>query len=214
MRLGILGTGIVGQTLGSKLVQLGHEVKMGSRKAGGEKARTWAKGAGGNSSEGTFADAAAHGEIIFNCTSGLVSLDALKAAGADNLAGKVLVDVANPLDFSKGMPPSLSVSNTDSLGEQIQRAFPGVKVVKALNTMNTHVMVEPGRVPGQHSVFICGNDNGAKGRVVALLQSFGWKDIIDLGDITGARGQEMILPIWLRLFTTLNTPNLNFHIAR
>ena len=214
MRIGILGTGVVGQTLGTKLAQLGHDVRMGSRKAGGEKARAWVREAGATVSEGTFADAADHGEIVFNCTSGMVSLDALKAAGAENLDGKVLVDVANPLDFTKGMPPSLSVSNTDSLGEQIQRAFPGVKVVKTLNTMNTHVMVDPGKVPGQHSVFICGNDSGAKGRVVSILQSFGWKDIVDLGDITGARGQEMILPIWLRLFMTLNTPNLNFHIAR
>jgi predicted dinucleotide-binding enzyme len=214
MKIGILGTGVVGQTLGTKLVQLGHEVRMGSRKAGGDKAKAWAQQAGAHASEGTFADAASHGEIVFNCTSGMVSLDALKAAGENNLVDKVLVDVANPLDFSKGMPPSLTVSNTNSLGEQIQRALPRTKVVKALNTMNTHVMVDPGKVPGQHSVFICGNDAGAKGRVVAILQSFGWKDIIDLGDITGARGQEMILPIWLRLFMTLNTPNLNFHIAR
>ena len=214
MRIGVLGTGVVGQTLGTKLVQLGHEVMMGSRKAGGDKARAWVKSTGSNASEGDFAAAAAHGELVFNCTSGMVSLDALKAAGAKNLDGKVLVDVANPLDFSKGMPPTLSVSNNDSLGEQIQRAFPNAKVVKALNTMNTNVMVDPGKVPGQHTVFICGNDSGAKGRVVAILQSFGWKDIIDLGDITGSRGQEMILPIWLRLFMTLNTPNLNFHIAR
>jgi predicted dinucleotide-binding enzyme len=214
MKLAILGTGVVGQTLGSKLVQLGHDVRMGSRKAGGEKAKAWIKAAGSKASEGTFADAAAHGEIVFNCTSGMVSLDALKAAGTNNLDGKVLVDVANPLDFSKGMPPTLSVSNNDSLGEQIQRAFPRAKVVKALNTMNTNVMVDPGKVPGQHTAFVCGNDTQAKGQVIAILQSFGWKDIIDLGDITGARGQEMILPIWLRLFTTLNTPNINFHIAR
>ena len=214
MKIGILGTGVVGQTLGTKLAQIGHEVRMGSRKAGGGKAKAWVRAAGQKASEGTFADAAAHGEIVFNCTSGMVSLDALKAAGSNNLDGKVLVDVANPLDFSRGMPPSLSVSNTDSLGEQIQRAFPGAKVVKALNTMNTNVMVDPGMVPGQHTVFICGNDTGAKGQVVAILQSFGWKDIVDLGDITGARGQEMILPIWLRLFMTLKTPNINFHIAR
>jgi predicted dinucleotide-binding enzyme len=214
MKIAILGTGVVGQTLGTKLVQLGHEVRMGSRKAAGEKAKAWVKEAGSKASEGSFADAAAHGEIVFNCTSGMVSLDALRAAGEKNLDGKVIVDVANPLDFSKGMPPTLSVSNNDSLGEQIQRAFPRAKVVKALNTMNTNVMVDPGKVPGQHTAFICGNDTQAKGQVVAILQSFGWKDIIDLGDITGARGQEMILPIWLRLFMTLNTPNLNFHIAR
>jgi predicted dinucleotide-binding enzyme len=214
MKIGILGTGIVGRTLGTKLAQLGHDVRMGSRSAGNEKSKAWVKEAGGKSSEGAFADAAAHGEIVFNCTSGMVSLDALKAAGASNLDGKILVDVANPLDFSKGMPPTLSVSNTDSLGEQIQRAFPKAKVVKALNTMNTSVMVEPSRVPGTHNVFICGNDAGAKAKIVEILKAFGWKDIIDLGDITGARGQEMILPFWLRLFMTLNTPDINFHIAR
>lgn len=214
MRIGILGTGVVGAALGTKLAQLGHDVKMGSRTATNEKAVAWTRSAGGKASTGTFADAAAHGEVVFNCTSGLASLEALKAAGAKNLDGKLLVDVANPLDFSKGMPPSLSVSNTDSLAEQIQRAYPSAKVVKALNTMNANVMVEPSRVPGTHSVFICGNDASAKAKVVDLLKSFGWKDIIDLGDITAARGQEMILPLWLRLFMTLKTPDLNFSIAR
>jgi predicted dinucleotide-binding enzyme len=214
MKIGILGTGIVGSTLGTKLVQLGHDVRMGSRTAGNDKAKAWVKQAGGKASEGSFADAAAHAEVVFNCTSGMVSLDALKAAGAKNLDGKVLVDVANPLDFSKGMPPSLSVSNTDSLGEQIQRAYPKAKVVKAFNTMNANVMVEPSRVPGQHSAFVCGNDAGAKAQVRDIMESFGWKDLIDLGDITAARGQEMILPFWLRIFVTLNNPNFNFHIAR
>jgi hypothetical protein len=214
MKIGILGTGVVGQTLGTKLAQLDHDVRMGSRKSGGDKATSWVAATHGKASEGTFAEAAAHGEIVFNCTSGLATLDALKLAGAKNLEGKVLVDVANPLDSSKGMPPTLFVANTDSLGERIQRAYPAAKVVKALNTMSASVMVDPNRVPGQHSVFISGNDTGAKGRVVAILQSFGWKDIIDLGDITGARGQEMILAIWLRLYMTLKTPNLNFHIAR
>ena len=214
MRIGILGTGVVSATLGTKLAQLGHDVKMGSRSATNEKAVAWARAAGGKSSAGTFADAASHGEVVFNCTSGMASLEALKAAGAKNLEGKLLVDVANPLDFSKGMPPSLSVSNTDSLAEQIQRAYPAAKVVKALNTMNANVMVEPSRVPGSHSVFICGNDASAKAKVVEVLKSFGWKDIIDLGDITAARGLEMILPLWLRLFMTLKTPDLNFSIAR
>jgi 8-hydroxy-5-deazaflavin:NADPH oxidoreductase len=214
MRIGILGTGVVGKTLGTKLVKLGHDVRMGSRAAGGENAKAWTKAAGGKSSEGTFADAAAHGEMVFNCTSGMVSLDALNAAGARNLEGKVLVDVANPLDFSRGMPPTLSVCNTDSLGEQIQRAFPGARVVKALNTVTASVMVDPSIIPGVHDVFVCGNDADAKAQIVALLKSgFGWKEVVDLGDITGARSQEMILPLWLRLFMKFQSPNVNLHVA-
>ena len=115
MRIGILGTGVVGATLGTKLAQLGHDVKMGSRSATNEKAVAWARAAGGKSSAGTFADAASHGEVVFNCTSGIASLEALKAAGGKNHDGKVLIDVANPLDFSKGMPPSLFITSTRDL---------------------------------------------------------------------------------------------------
>src|SRR5918912_4383446 len=143
MRIGVLGTGVVGQTIATKLVELGHEVTMGARQAGNEKAVEWASGAGGGAAEGSFADAAAHGELVFNCTAGTASLEALRAAGAEELRGKVLVDVANPLDFSGGMPPTLSVSNDDSLGEQIQREFPDARVVKALNTISSVVMVAP-----------------------------------------------------------------------
>lgn len=214
MRIGILGTGVVGKTLGAKLAKLGHEVRMGSRTAGGEKARVWVKETGSKSSEGTFADAAAHAEMVFNCTAGMVSLEALKAAGAQNLQGKVLVDVSNPLDVSKGMPPTLSVCNTDSIGEQIQRAFPTAKVVKSLNTVTVAVMVEPSLIPGVHTMFVSGNDAKAKAVVIDLLKTgFGWKDVMDLGDITGARAQEMYLPLWVRLFTKLKTPNLNIHVA-
>jgi predicted dinucleotide-binding enzyme len=214
MKIGILGTGTVGKTLGTKLAKLGHDVRMGSRAAGGEKAKAWVKETGSKSSEGTFADAAAHGEIVFNCTSGMASLEALKAAGAKNLQGKVLVDVANPLDFSKGMPPTLSVCNTDSLGEQIQRAYPTAKVVKSLNTVTAAVMVEPSLIPGAHTMFVSGNDAKAKAEVINLLKTgFGWKEVMDLGDITGARSQEMILPLWLRLFINLNTPNVSIHVA-
>ena len=214
MRIGILGTGVVGKTLGTKLVKLGHDVRMGSRSAGGENAKAWMKAAGGKSSEGTFADAAAHGEMVFNCTSGMVSLDALNAAGPKTLDGKILVDVANPLDFSKGMPPTLSVCNTDSLGEQLQRAFPSARVVKALNTVTASAMVDPASIPGAHDVFVCGNDADAKAKVVDLLKTgFGWKEVVDLGDITGARSQEMILPLWLRLFMKFQSPNVNLHVA-
>jgi hypothetical protein len=153
--------------------------------------------------------------MLFNCTGGGISLAALELAGAERLAGKVLIDLANALDFSRGMPPSLSVCNTDSLGEQIQRAFPDVKVVKALNTMNCHVMVNPGLVPGEHHVFVSGNDAGARSAVGNLLREWGWRphQIMDLGDITAARGTEMLLPVWLRLWGALQNPNFNFHIA-
>jgi len=214
VKVGILGTGMVGATLGSKLVRLGHEVKMGSRSANNEKAVQWAKENGARASFGTFADAAAFGEIVFNCTAGTVSLAALTLAGASNLKQKVLVDVANPLDFPKGMPPTLSVCNSDSLGEQIQRAFPSVKVVKALNTMNCAVMVDPALIPGEHDAFVCGNDKAAKAEVVEILRSFGWKSIIDLGDITAARGTEMVLPIWLRLLSIYQNARFNFKIVK
>ena len=215
MKIGILGTGVVGKTLATKLVELGHDVRMGSRSGGGEKARAWVREVGGKSSEGTFAEAAQHAEIVFNCTSGVGSVEALNAASARNLDGKILVDVANPLDFSRGMPPTLSVCNTDSLGEQIQRAFPGARVVKALNTVTAAVMVNPSLIPGAHDLLICGNDAAAKSQVTEILTKwFGWKNVIDLGDITGARAQEMYLPLWLRLFMTFGTANVSIHVVR
>jgi 8-hydroxy-5-deazaflavin:NADPH oxidoreductase len=215
MKAGILGTGMVGKTIGTKLAQLGYEVKMGSRTANNEKAAEWVTSVGTNASQGTFAEAAAFGEIVFNCTSGMASLDALKLVSAANLSGKILVDVANPLDFSKGMPPSLSVCNTDSLGEQIQREYPSAKVVKTLNTTNCVVMVNPSLVPGEHDMFICGNDSEAKAEVLKILKGlFGWKSVIDLGDITAARCMEMLLPIWIRLMGVYKSPNFNFKIAK
>jgi hypothetical protein len=216
MRLAVLGTGSVGQTIGGKLVALGHEVTMGARWAGNAKAVDWAEGAGPAAHEGSFADAAAFGEVLVNCTAGGHSVEALEAAGAANLAGKVLIDIANPLDFSAGFPPTLTVCNTDSLGERIQRAFPEARVVKALNTMNADVMVEPGIVPGTHHTFICGDDPEAKAQVAGLLRSFGWpsESIVDLGDITASRGTEMYLPLWLRLFGALGTGHLNIAVVR
>jgi hypothetical protein len=211
----MLGTGMVGQTLGTKLVALGHEVKMGAREPNNEKAAAWAKSAGGKASHGTFADAAAFGELIFNCTLGAAALDVLAAAGADHLRGKILVDTTNPLDFSRGMPPSLFAGNTDSLGERIQAAYPEVRVVKALNTINASVMVDPGRVGGgDHDTFVSGNDAAAKATVTALLQSFGWKRIVDLGDITTARGTESYLALWIRLWGTVGSPDFNIKIVR
>ena len=214
MRFGILGTGMVGQAIGTRLTQLGHEVRMGSREAGNEKSAKWVMQAGPNASSGTFADAAAFGEILFNCTSGTGSIPALQAAGATNLDGKVLIDVANPLNMSKVPLPELSFCNDDSLGERIQREFPNVKVVKSLNTMNCQVMVDPKKVPGDHDVFVSGNDPEAKSTVKEVLREFGWDNPIDLGDISSARGAEMLLPIWLRLMVAFKSPNFNFHIAK
>ncbi len=215
MDFGILGTGVVGSTLGTKLVELGHRVKMGSRTADNPRSAEWARRAGPNASHGTFAEAASFGGVIFNCTAGAASLQALTMAGAHHLRGKVLIDVANPFDFSTGMPPSLLVCNTDSLAEQIQREFPDARVVKTLNTMNCAVMVNPSLVPGEHNVFLSGNDAQAKATVAEILQWFGWKreNIIDLGDITTARGTEMAMALWLRLWNVIGHTNFNFHIA-
>jgi 8-hydroxy-5-deazaflavin:NADPH oxidoreductase len=214
MRVAVLGTGTVGQTLATKLASLGHEVTMGSREAGNEKAVEWAEQAGDAASEGSFADAAAAGEVVVNATAGSASVDALRQAGDENLAGKVLIDVANPLDFSKGMPPTLTVCNDDSLAEQIQREFPDARVVKALNTVNAGVMTDPGSVAESHTIFVAGNDDGAKGEVRELLESFGWQadDVLDLGDITAARGMEMYLPLWLRLYGATGTAQLNVKV--
>lgn len=215
MNIGIFGTGTVGQTIGSRLVDLGHPVRMGSRTADNASARAWSKASGKLASHGTFEDAAQFGEVLFNCTSGMGSLSALQFAKTVNLNNKVLIDVANPLDFSRGMPPTLTVCNTDSLAEQIQRAHPLLHVVKALNTMNCEVMVHPDRVHGAHDVFICGNNKDAKQKVTVILMDwFGWNSVVDLGDITAARGMEMIIPFWLSVRGTLGTDHFNFKIVK
>ncbi len=216
MKIGVLGTGMVGQTIGTKLVELGHEVTMGSRKAGNDNAVAWVKDAGDTAAEGSFADAAGHGELVVNCTAGVASLEALDAAGKENLSGKTLIDIANPLDASQGFPPTLAFCNDDSLGERIQAAFPEAHVVKTLNTMNCQVMVDPTRVPGEHAVFVSGEDEGAKRGVIDLLGAFGWPEerIIDLGGIQTARGTEMYLPLWLRLYGRLDTGDFNIGVLR
>ena len=216
MRIGVLGTGSVGKTIGTKLVELGHEVTIGSRAPDNEEARSWASRAGERGSHGTFADAASDGELLFNCTAGSASLAALGSAGADALGGKVLIDVANPLDFSAGGPPTLTVCNEDSLAERIQRAYPEARVVKALNTVNADVMVSPGKLPGRHDVFVCGDDAAAKDEVAALLEAFGWPPdaIVDLGDTSAARGTEMYLALWLRVMQALGTPRFNVAVVR
>ena len=200
MRFGVLGTGVVGRTLAGNLAELGHEVKLGSREAGEDKV--------------TFADAAAFAEVVVNATAGTASLEALGQAGADNLSGKLLIYVANPLDFSGGFPPMLSVCNDESLAARIQREFPDARVVKTLNSVGAPVMVDPGCVPGDHTMFVSGDDEGAKGEAIELLGSLGWpaERVLDLGGIEAARGQEMYLPMWLRLFGVAGSPQLNIEV--
>jgi predicted dinucleotide-binding enzyme len=226
MKIAVLGTGTVGRTIAAKLAELGHEVVIGTRDPAATLARTEPDAMGNPPFPvwqaehpavrlAPFAEAAAQGELVVNATGGTGSLDALTRAGERNLAGKVLLDVSNPLDFSRGFPPSLFVSDTDSLAEQIQRAFPGVRVVKSLNTMNAAVMVDPGSVGGgDHSTFVSGDDAEAKQIVVGLLGSMGHTDVIDLGDLSSARAAEMLLPVWLRLMRALGTPHLQFKIVR
>jgi predicted dinucleotide-binding enzyme len=226
MKIAVLGTGTVGRTLSAALVKLGHEVTLGTRDPESTAARSVPGRTGGPTfSEwhaghrdvalGTFAEAAGKGEVVVNATTGAGTLAALGAAGAARLRGKVIMDVANALDFSQGMPPVLNPVNTDSLGERIQRAFPDARVVKTLNTMNAGLMVDPRRLAGgDHSVFVSGDDPSAKAVVKELLEALGHRDIIDLGDITTARGAEMVLPLWLRLYGALGTLDFNIKVVR
>lgn len=216
MKIAILGTGDVGKTLGSALIQKGHTVMMGSRTADNESARTWASEHGELASHGTFADAAANAEVILNCSAGQHSLSILASINPEDLAGKVLIDVANPLDFSNGFPPRLSICNDDSLGEQIQRAHPNVRVVKAFNTMSNAIMAAPNKLAGEHQLLVCGNDGDAKAVVKDIALSFGWQENqwLDLGGIEQARGTEMYLALWVRLYGKLQTPMFNIAIAR
>ena len=215
MKIAILGTGMVGNALGTKLVQIGHQVTMGSRSAKNEAAQNWASSLGERAHTATFRDATASGEIVI---SGMHSMDALDSVGAEPLRSKILIDVSNPLQQDTDGSIILGFCNTDSLGERIQKAFPATRVVKALNTVNCEIMIEPTRVPGDHNLFICGNDAAAKKDVTKYLSEwFGWKaeSIIDLGDITFSRGTEMMMPLWLRLFQgVIGHPHFNYHIVR
>jgi predicted dinucleotide-binding enzyme len=227
MQIGIFGTGVVGQTLASALSDNGHSVMIGTRDPKDTLAREkgnqfnpisfkeWQK-ANAKVRLGTFADAARFGEVLVNATSGGGAVPAVQAAGADAIGDKIIIDVSNPLDFSKGFPPTLSICNTDSLAEQLQRAVPRAKVVKALNTVTANVMVNPKAVNGgDHTLFVSGNDAEAKAKVTRWLgEWFGWKDIADLGDITSARGSEMLLPLWLRLMGVMGTPMFQLKVVR
>jgi predicted dinucleotide-binding enzyme len=227
MRVAVMGTGMVGRVLSARLAELGHDVAMGTRNVAVTLAKTESDRMGNppmSQWQGehpvvqlmTFADAAQHGELVINATSGDATLAVLEAAGTANLAGKVLIDISNALDHSSGFPPTLSVCNTDSVAEQVQRAFPEARVVKALNTMNCLVMADPSRLPGDHDVFIAGDDESAKQVVRSLLGQFGWpaQNVIDLGGISQARGPEMYLPLWLRLMQTLGTSEFNIKVVR
>lgn len=214
MRIGVLGTGSVGQAIATRLCELQHEVRMGSRDATNEAATSWAAHHGPSSSVGTFAEAAEFGSIVFNATAGAASVDVVTGA-AEHLAGKVLIDVSNPLDHS-GDTLALTVANTDSLAEQLQRAAPAAHVVKTLNTVNARVMVDPSLVPGEHAMFVSGDDDTAKTTARLLLNQFGWPDerIVDLGDLTGARAQEAYLLLWVRLTQPLGGYTFNVEIKQ
>ena len=227
MKIGIIGSGIVAQTLGTKLVQLGHDVALGTRdpkklddkKGFGGSLGEWLAKANektkGKANVVSFRDAAAHGELLINATHGQNSVDALKLAGDDALGTKVLIDVSNELDASKGMPPRVGASQDSCLAERIQAAFPELNVVKSLNTINCSVMVDPKALAGgDHSVFVSGNNAPAKAAVGELLKELGWTDILDLGDLSSARGPEMYMALWLRLWGATKTGAINIKVVR
>lgn len=217
MRFAVLGTGAVGRAIAERLVDLDHEVALGTRDPAATRAKdefaAWSDDHAGVRLA-TFADAARDAEVVVNASAGGATLDVLALAGADHLAGKVLVDISNPLDFSAGFPPSLTVKDTDSLGEQVQRAYPSARVVKTLNTMAAPLMVHPEALSETTTVFVSGNDARAKETVTRLLESFGHGDVLDLGDISTARGPEMYLPLWLRAMGALGTAAFNVRVVR
>jgi 8-hydroxy-5-deazaflavin:NADPH oxidoreductase len=223
---GVLGTGTVGQALAAKLHELDNDVRMGTRDPDASRARTDA-GFGAQPISTwlehhpqielvTFHDAIAGSDVLVNATTGSASVDVL-GLGLTNpkdLDGKIVIDIGNPLDFSSG-DLDLTVGITDSLGETLQRAFPTTRVVKTLNTVTSAVMVDPAIVgDGDHTMFVAGNDDAAKRQVTELLRSFGWRDIVDLGDISGARGMEAMLVLWLRGMQTLGGPMFNVKLVR
>lgn len=213
MRIAVLGTGVAGRTLATGLRAAGHEISVGTRDPARTREREeWSRL---DLELTTYDDVAQQAALVVNATSGMASLTALGMVGADLLAGKVIIDVANPLDFSAGFPPSLSVKDTDSLAEQIQRAFPAARVVKALNTVTAAVMTDPGRVgDGDTSIFVASDDSAARATAVGLLRDLGWRDIIEFEELSAARGMEMWLPMWVRLMSRLGTADFNLKIVR
>ncbi len=227
MNIGVLGTGVVGRTIAAALAAKGQSVMMGTRDVQASLARNepgaygapplgeW-HAANPAVALGSFAQAAAHGALNIHALTGQGALPGLEAAGEAALAGKILIDISNPLDFSHGMPPSLFVVNTDSLGEQIQRRFPAARVVKTLNTVTAALMVNPALVGGgDHAIYVSGDDAAAKVEVTGYLRDwFGWQQVVDLGGIASARSAEMILPLWVNLMMVQGTPLFNFRIVR
>jgi len=205
-----LGSGVVGQALGSGFASRGHEVMIGSRNPGSDKLKAWVTKAGKKGSTGTFAQAAAFGTTLVLATLGGAAEEAIDLAGPSNFQGKLLIDVTNPLDFSKGMPPGLLFGTTDSLGERIQRKLPGAKVVKCFNTVGNSHMVDP--TYRDLEMLICGNDKAAKDAVRKILAEFGWKGAIDVGGIEGARWLEALVPLWVRVGIALNNWNNVFKV--
>ena len=216
MKYAVLGTGTVGHTLASKLVQLGHQVGMGAREPGNEKALAWAEGHGARARSGSFADMSTGADRVIVATAGGAIVEVAAAMGDESVAGKLVIDVSNPLDFSRGMPPSLvpGLSNTTSAAEVLQAKLPSARVVKTLNTMNHLLMVDPSRVPGPHDVFLCGDDEHAKTETREMLAEFGWTDPVDLGGLSAARGLEGLMPFWLSMWGAVGSPDFNYHIAR
>lgn len=211
MLIAVLGTGTVGRSMAARLAELGHDVRLGTRDPAATRAREdWSDVP--DVQLGEFADATSGADLVIHAGNGLAALDLLASAG--DLAGKVLVDISNPLDFSAGFPPTLSVMGTDSLAEQIQRAFPQARVVKTLNTVTAGLMVHPEKLPDATSIFVSGDDADAKTVVTALLAELGHRDVIDLGGIETARGPEMWMPLWLRLMGAFGTADFNLRIVR
>jgi 8-hydroxy-5-deazaflavin:NADPH oxidoreductase len=220
MNIGVLGTGMVGETIATALIEKGHNVRMGSRSANNDKAAAWVKKSANNATQGDFNDAAAFGEIVFLCLNGAYALDAVRSINADSINGKVVIDLTNPLDFSKGMPPRLleGLNNSTSLGEEIQAALPAARVVKTFNTINSNVMVNPKLINnGDHTLFLCGNDNDAKNKVKHfLVDTFGWQadNLLDLGGIVAARGTEAYVPFWVMMMQATGSPMFNIKVVK
>ena len=196
MNVGVLGTGDVGQALGEGFIALGHDVKIGSRSANNEKVLAWAKKMGRKGSAGSFADAAAFGDVVVLATLGVANESALRMAGPENLRGKVVIDATNPLDFSGGMPPKLAVTGNDSAGERVQRLLLGARVVKAFNTVGSALMFRPDLPGGPPDMFICGDSDEAKETVADILRDFGW-GAVDVGGIESSRYLEAMCLVWV-----------------
>ncbi len=214
MKVGILGSGIVGQVLGKGFASLGHDVKMGSREPGSDAIKQWIAGVGGRAAAGTVAEAAAFGEVAVLATRWDGTENAIRLAGPQNLAGKVVIDVTNPLAFAPNAPPRLALGHTTSAGEQVQRWLPEARVVKAFNSVGNPHMFRPQFPGGPPDLFICGNDAAAKQTVTEISKAFGWPSVIDIGGIDGARLLEPLAMLWIVYGIRSNSWNHAFKLLR